>query len=161
MKHRVVPLASLLVVVALALAGCSSSTPNPVAAGAAGATATTTSAASTAGDKPSSAPPIAGTATDFCGAFMELQKVNDTASGDAVTAGKTMRAAASDMRKYAPIEVKDAAQTYADVMDNIGKEAMSGTMTEASLTKAIADGMSGKAKDIGTVALWVAKNCKI
>jgi hypothetical protein len=65
------------------------------------------------------------------------------------------------MRKYAPAEIAQAANTYADVMDAIGKAAAGGTFDEAALTKAITDGMSGNAKDIGTTAVWVANNCKL
>jgi hypothetical protein len=75
--------------------------------------------------------------------------------------GAQFQAAAADMRKYAPAEIQKAANTYADVMDNIGKAAASGTIDEAALQKAISDGMAGNAKDIGTTAVWVAKNCDL
>ncbi len=65
------------------------------------------------------------------------------------------------MRKFAPAEIASAVNTYADVIDNIGKAAASGTFDEAALSKAISAGMAGNAKDIGTVAAWVAKNCKL
>ena len=91
---------------------------------------------------------------------MELQAVNDSPSTDPATAGAKMQAAAADMRKYAPSEIAAAANTYADVMENIGKAAAGGSFDQAKLQKALADGMAGKAKDIGTVSVWVAKNCK-
>ncbi len=75
--------------------------------------------------------------------------------------GAAFEAASADMRKFAPSEIKDAAGTYADVMENIGKLAQGGTMDEAGLSKAIAQGMAGKAADIGKVAVWVAKNCNL
>lgn len=87
--------------------------------------------------------------------------MSQTPSGDIASVGAQFRAAASDMRKYAPPEIEVAANTYASVMDNIGKAAASGTVDQASLAKAISDGMAGNGKDIGTVAVWVAKNCDL
>jgi len=75
--------------------------------------------------------------------------------------GAKFQAAAADMRKYAPAVIATAANTYADVMDNIGKTAAGGAFDEAALQKAISDGMAGNAKDIGTTAVWVAKNCNL
>ncbi len=37
----------------------------------------------------------------------------------------------------------------------------SGTMDEAGVQKAFTAGLAGKASDIGKVALWVGKNCKM
>jgi hypothetical protein len=65
------------------------------------------------------------------------------------------------MRKYAPAEIQQAANTYADLIDSIGNAVASGSINEASLSKAISDGMAGNAKDIGKVAVWVAKNCNL
>lgn len=65
------------------------------------------------------------------------------------------------MRTFAPAEIKDAAGTYADVIDNIGKAAQSGSFDEAGLHQALTDGMAGKSSDIGTVAQWVAANCQM
>ena len=64
------------------------------------------------------------------------------------------------MRKYAPAEIQKAANTYADVMDSIGKAAAGGSIDEAAMSKAVSDAIAGNAKDIGTTAVWVAKNCK-
>jgi hypothetical protein len=177
MKRFIVPLSLLFVV---ALAGCSS-TPSTVASSvspAGSAAASSVSPAETAAgsspsetasqsasettspsDAPTSAPVAGGTATDFCGAFKELQALNDAPSGDLASMGTKLQAAAADIRKYAPAEIKAAANTYADVMDSIGKAAAGGTLDEAALQKAISDGMAGNAKDIGTTAVWVAKNC--
>jgi len=53
------------------------------------------------------------------------------------------------------------AETYADLMETIGKAAQPGNMDEASLSKAMAVGIAGKAKDVATVAKWVSTNCKL
>ena len=105
--------------------------------------------------------PVAGTATDFCGAFKELQATMDAPSGDLATLGAQMQAAAADMRKYAPAEIAQAANTYADVMDSIGKAAAGGTFDQAALMKAISQGTAGNAKDIGATAVWVSNNCTL
>ncbi len=161
MKRRLALVSPLLLV---ALAGCSS-TPSSVAssvtptntAAASSPSAATTSPSQT----PSSSPVAGGTATDFCGAFKEIQAVTQAPSGDIASLGAQFQAAAADMRKYAPAAIADAANTYADVMDNIGKAAASGTVDQAAVSKAVSEGIAGKAKDIGTVAVWVAKNCKL
>lgn len=157
-KRRTFPAALMLLV---ALAGCSS-TPNTASSS---ATPMSPSAASSqsASDttSPSSSPAAGGSATNFCGAFKEIKAVNDAPSGDPASVGAQMQAAAADMRKYAPDEIQKAANTYADVIDNIGKAAASGSLNESALTKAMSDGIAGHAKDIGTVAVWVAKNCKL
>ena len=171
LKRIIAPLSLLFVV---ALAGCSS-TPGTVASSVSPAGSAVASSVSPAGSavassvspteaavaSPTSTPVAGGAATDFCGAFKELQALNDAPSGDLATMGAQFQAAAADMRKYAPAEIKDAANTYAAVMDNIGKAATGGTFDEAALQKAIADGMAGNAKDIGTTAVWVAKNCSL
>ena len=168
MKRRIAPLTFMLLVV---LAGCSSTSSTATSA----VTPTTTSADSSTtqtpspsaadtlvpSETPTSSPVAGGTATDFCGAFQELQVVNDATSMDPATGGAQMQAAAADMRKYAPAEIEQAANTYADVMDNIGKAAAAGKFNEATLSKAVADGMAGKPKDIAAVAVWVAKNCDL
>jgi glucose/arabinose dehydrogenase len=162
LKRRLA-LVSLLLLVALA--GCSSTpssvassvTPTDTAAASSPSAAKTTSPSET----PSSSPVAGGTATDFCGAFKEIQAVTQAPSGDLASAGAQFQAAAADMRKYAPAAIANAANTYADVMDNIGKAAASGSVDEAAMSKAISEGMAGKAKDIATVAVWVAKNCKL
>jgi hypothetical protein len=177
MKRVIAPLSLLLLV---ALAGCSS-TPStgassvspaatavaPSPAGTAVAPSPTETASQSASETtapsaaPTSAPVAGGTATDFCGAFKELQALNGAPSGDLASMGAQFQAAAADMRKYAPAEIQKAANTYADVMDNIGKAAASGTIDKAAMQKAISDGMAGNAKDIATTAVWVAKNCKL
>ena len=137
-----------------------SSNPKSDAPSAPSATGSSNSGPSAA---PPSAPAAGGTATDFCGAFKQIQAINDNTatSGDLASVGAQFQAAAADMRKYAPAEIQQAANTYADLMDSIGKAIVGGSIDEASLSKAISDGMAGNAKDIGTTAVWVAKNCKL
>ncbi len=72
-------------------------------------------------EAPTTAPVAGGTATDFCGAFAEIQAVSEASSTDFASAGAQFQAAGSDMRKYAPAEIQQAANTYADVMDNTGE----------------------------------------
>ena len=95
----------------------------------------------------------------FCVAFKELQNAKTT--DDPVAFGTALQEAAALMRKWAPPDIKDAASTYADVMENIGQAAQGGTMDEAGMQKALSAGMAGKASDIGKVAVWVATNCKL
>ena len=167
MKRIFAPLSLLFVVV---LAGCSSTSSQVPAsvsptqtAGASLPTATASTSASeiTSPSEAPTTPPVAGgTATDFCGAFKELEAI-DSNAGDVASVGTQFQAAAADMRKFAPAEIQQAANTYATLMDTIGKAAASGSVDEASLSKAIADGMGGNAADIATTAQWVAKNCSL
>ncbi|MCR6491620.1 hypothetical protein [Cellulomonas sp. P24] len=153
---RLIVLFSLLVV---ALAGCSSSS-SPSSSSAPATTAgAVSSPAETVAPPTTPAPVAGGTATDFCGAFQELQAVSETPTGDLATVGAQFRAAATDMRTFAPAEILQAATTYADVMDAIGKAAQGGTIDQAALSTAIADALTGNSSDIGTVAVWVAQNC--
>ena len=164
----------VLLGVAVALVGCSaadikSSAPplasvagstNPGATAPSATGASSTSPSEAPASAPTSAPAAGGTATDFCGAFKELEAI-DTNGANMATMGAQFQAAAADMRKYAPAEIQQAANTYANLMESIGKAAAGGSIDEASMAKAISDGMAGNAKDIGTTAVWVAKNCKI
>jgi hypothetical protein len=112
---------------------------------------------------PTSAPPAAGSAsgdtTSFCAAFKQIQAAPGAGSPAAV--GATLQASANAIRKYAPAEIKDAAGTYADLMESIGKAAQGGTMNEVALQKALAAGLAGKASDIDKVAMWVGQNCQL
>ena len=164
---------AVLLSIAVALVGCSapdnkSSTPplasvagssNPEATAPSATGASSTGPSEAPASAPTSAPAAGGTATDFCGAFKELEAI-DTNGANMASVGAQFQAAAADMRKYAPAEIQQAANTYANLMESIGKAAAGGSIDEASLAKAISDGMAGNAKDIGTTAVWVAKNCK-
>jgi hypothetical protein len=152
---------SLMLVLVAALAACSSgsnnvasSTTTPAAAPSTTPVAESPSAATTSTDDSAG-----GAATDYCTAFTELEKAKGAANPAA--AGAAFEAAAADMRKFAPPEIKDAAETYADLMETIGKAAQASNMDEASLSKAMALGIAGKAKDVATVAKWVSTNCKL
>lgn len=155
MKRVIAPLSLLLLVV---LAGCSST---PSVAPETAVASQPTSETAPPSEAPTSAPVAGGTATDFCGAFKEIQAVSETPTGDVASVGARFQAAAADMRKFAPAEIAAAANTYADVMDNIGKAFASGTLDQAAMSKAISDGMAGNATDIGTVAVWIGKNCSL
>jgi len=150
----------LILVLVAVLAGCSSGSSN--VASSTKSTSPTTASQTTpapATVAPSSAVPAGGVATNFCGAFKELE--TSKATGNTAAFGAGFRAAAADMRKYAPAEIKDAAGTYADLIDNIGTSAQGGTMDKAGLEKSLAIAMAGKSADIAKVAIWVGKNCKL
>lgn len=143
---RVTP---ILLAIAL-LTGCSAGQPSG------GSTQSATESPS------SSAPPAAapgGGATDFCGAFKEID--NATGATDPTSLGTAFRAAATDMRTFAPAEIAAAAGTYADLIDEIGIAALSGAVGQSTLMENLSKGMKDKAKDIGTVAVWVGTNCAL
>lgn len=107
--------------------------------------ATTTSPKAAAG----SSKVAVGKATSFCAAFKEMQSVK--ASDGAAAAGAAYQTIAAEMRKYSPAAINDAAEAYADVIENSGKALKSGTMPTAA-------GVSSK--DLAKVTVWVTKNCK-
>lgn len=135
------------------VAGCSSGS-NTVATSTSSTSPPTSSTVS-----PTSSAVSAGGATDFCGAFRELTAASGATSAAAV--GAAYRSAAADMRTYAPAAIKNAAMTYADMMDSIGKAAQSGTMDQQALHNAVTQGMAGKSADISQVAIWVGANCHL
>ena len=96
-------------------------------------------------------------ATKFCAAIKTLEAAKGSA--DVAAAGAAFSSSAADLRAYAPAEIKDATGTYAEMIDNIGKAAKSGTMEQLDLQKQLAAGMASKAEDIAKVAIWVSKNC--
>jgi len=133
---------------------------DPGAAAPSATEASTTSSSEAPASAPASAPAAGGTATDFCGAFKELEAI-DTNGADAASVGAQFQAAAADMRKYAPAEIQQAANTYANLMEAIGKAAVDHVVDEAEMSKAVSDAMAGNAKDVGTTAAWVANNCNL
>ena len=167
MSHRSVssftaaPAAVLAVV--LSLAGCSSGATTASSTSSAPAVASSAPASSaSATSTPSAAETVAGGgATTFCAAFKELESLqgDNTNVTDLAAAGTKFRAVAADIRATAPASITAAANTYADLIDNIGKAAQSGSLDEAGLQKAFADAVAGKAADIGSVAVYVAKSC--
>ena len=162
----------LLFVLVAGLAGCSSGSSNvasstkstsPTGASSTfpkGASSTAPKAAGStapkaAGSKSATkSPPLTkvsvGAANSFCAAFKEMQSVK--ASAGPAAAGAAYQTIAAEMRKYAPAAIKDAAGSYADVIDESGKALKSNTMPTS---------MAGTSKDLATVTVWVSKNCKL
>ena len=162
-----------LLLPALVLTACSGGTTTTAStptAGSSTAASTTPSdtPSTTPTDTPSSTPTDAssspaaatGTATDFCGSFKELEGVSQKGKSPSEVAAD-FQATAADIRKYAPSEIKDAANTYADVIDAVGQSLSSGgAVNSAAVQVALAKALKEKPADIGKVALYVAKNCK-
>ena len=156
----------LMFVLAGMLAGCSSGSSNVASSKSTtaptGSSSTAPKGASPTSTKGTSKPtatkspkvaatkhkPIIGGATNFCGAFKELQSVN--ASDGPATASAVYRAAAADMRTYAPGAIKSAALVYANVIDEAGKALKAGTMPTSN---------PGKPAVLAAVTVWVSKNC--
>jgi hypothetical protein len=134
---------SLMVVLIVALAGCSSGSSN----------VTGTAPADTAG----SAATDGSAAGRFCAAFPAVKAAKSATTPKA--AGAAFQSAAADMRAYAPASIKAATETYAELIDSIGKDAQAGTIDQQGLLKALSTGMAEKAADVATVAIWVSKNC--
>jgi len=159
--------AALLGVAALGVAGCSASHSTTSSSAGSSATqpkaaeSTSASAAATAAANPSPAATSAfaadvppGTATDFCSAYTEFKTAAQADTPQAVGAG--FRAAAADMRKYAPAEIKAGATMYADMLDEIGKQIAAGGATPET----IGSGQSAERRQaLADSILWVAKNC--
>jgi hypothetical protein len=155
---------SVMFVLVAALAGCSSGSSNVASSKSTSPTVaspTTDSASPTSSStsSPTSSEDSGGGATTFCAAFKELDKAKGAATPAA--AGAAFRSAAADMHKSAPAAIKDAAETYASLIDTIGKAAQSGAVNQQNLLKELAKAMAGKAQDIGTVAVWVSRNCHL
>jgi uncharacterized protein YceK len=133
--------------------GAASSTPPKAASTTSSKGAATTSpkgAATTSPKAASGSSKVAvGKATTFCAAFKEMQSVK--ASDGAAAAGAAYQTIAAEMRKYSPAAINDAAEAYADVIENSGKALKTGTMPTAA-------GVSSK--DLAKVTVWVTKNCK-
>lgn len=156
---------SLILVLVAALAGCSSGSSDvaPSTKSTSPTAANPTSAPAPATIAPTKAPTPAknfagGAAIGFCGAFKELQEA--TTANDPAALAAAVQEAAAQMRTWAPPDIKDAAGTYAGVIADIGEAAQGGTMDQAGLQKALADGLAGKSGDIAKVAIWVSTNCK-
>ena len=160
--------AALLGVAALGVAGCSgghstasSSATQPNAASSTSANANASSASTAAATSAASAASAlaaadvsAGGATDFCSAINEFKTAVQADTPQAVGAG--FRAAAADMRKYAPAEIKAAAGLYADTMDEVGKKIAAG----GANPETIGSGQSAERRQaIADSVLWVTKNC--
>ncbi len=115
-----------------------------------------TAAATPSEDSSSSEPAARGEATDFCGAFKELDNIGD-ASSDAEAAA-VFRTAAADMKKYAPAEVSKEANAYADAIAALA-DTIDGSAGGLSAQQAFAEVLSQSTKEIGVLAVYVGKNC--
>ncbi len=157
MLHRlVVPV--VVLAAGLGLASCSSG--SPTTPGAASTAPTSASASdsppSPAPSTPSSGATVAGGgATDFCGAYQEWKDAVQADTPQAQGAG--FRAAAADIRTYAPAEIKNAADLYADVMDEVGQKIAAGGENPGTLG-------SGQSEDrrqaLADSVAWIQSHCK-
>lgn len=152
---------SLTAVILVALTGCS--TASPAASGAPQVSAIV-SASATPGTAPSgtagppastAAQPVAGGgATDFCSAYAEWKTAVQADTPQLAGAG--FRAAATDLRTYAPAEIKVAAGLYADVMDEVGQAMIAG----AANPETLGAGQSAERRQaIADSITWITKNC--
>jgi len=166
-RPRAVALASLVAVVPL-LAACggsgavstAASNVQSAASKAASVAASAASAASssepadTSSPSASSAAGGASAAADYCGAFFAMQKV--AGKGDTAAAIATFHQSAADMRKYAPAEIADSANAYADILDTVAT-AIEGHQAKATST--LVKSLAANPKVVTDVSTYVAKNC--
>jgi hypothetical protein len=165
MSVRRATLALATAVCVIGLAGCGGGSSSATVAQSTPAASESATPSETSSVTPSDSPTptssdataVTGTASDFCGAFAELDNLPDNA--DAATGGAAMQAAAADMKKYAPAEIKDSVETYANVVAAAGQAIASGG-GEGNLQAALATAIAGNAADVAKVAVYVAKNCK-
>jgi hypothetical protein len=159
MRRRTNILGAILLVAALA--GCSAGSPAgtgapPATVGASASSAQTATTPSSAAPAASQAvPPAAGGgATDFCSAFKEYRTAVQEDTPEAQGAG--YRAAATDLRTYAPADIKVAAGLLADVMDEVGRSILAGQPAPELLSQ-------GQSKEriqaLFDVSKWIDKNC--
>ncbi len=163
LRASVRPCIALLGVIVLvaAVAGCSAGSP-------AGASAPPPTADGSASSAPATAPPISaapaasqaaepvagGGATDFCSAFKEYRSATQEDTPEAEGGG--YRAAATDMRTYAPADIKVAAGLLADVVDEVGQSILAGHPAPELLGQ----GQSAERRQaLLDVSKWIDKNC--
>ncbi len=150
----------VIVLVAL-LAGCSSGSPagtstsqNSPVASASSALATTAPISAAPAASQAGQPAAGGGATDFCSAFKEYRTATQEDAPEAVGTG--YRAAATDLRTYAPADIKAAAGLLADVMDEVGQSILAGNPPPELLSQ-------GQSKErvqaLFDVSKWIDKNC--
>lgn len=161
---------SLAALLAASLVGCSSGSTtvaSPPGSPQAGSTsALSTSVPSTS--VPSTSKPVSpgassasaaavpgGGATDFCSAYAELQKAVDSETPQ--IQGNAFRAAATDMRKFAPAAIKQAAGLFADVVDEVGQAIASGKPNPGTFG---AGQSADRIKAIADTITWVTSNCQ-
>ena len=124
-----------------------------------------TSAAAVVSSSPASTPAVAtsspvpakgrgGGATDFCGAFKEFNAAVEAGTPQAEGAG--FRAAAADLRAFAPAEIKASAGMFADLMDEVGKAIQSGQTPP----EVLGSGQSAERRQaLADSVSWVGKHC--
>lgn len=162
-RARIRPRIDVLGVIALVtvLAGCSAGSPagvtvppaKVVASASSGPAATPPlSAAPTA--SPAASPAAGGGATDFCSAFAEYRTATQEDTPEATGAG--YRAAATDLRTYAPAEIKAAAGLVADVMDEVGQAILAGQPAPELLGQGQSEERRQALFDISN---WITSNC--
>jgi hypothetical protein len=142
---------SFTAVVVIALAGCSSGSPSE------SSTQPATTAASASGapaTSPTAQPVAGGGATDFCSAYAEYQTAVQADTPQAQGAG--FRAAAADLRKFAPAEIKDAAGLFADVMDEVGQSIAAGGPNPELLG---AGQSEERRQALADSITWISNNC--
>lgn len=150
-----------VIVLVAALAGCSAGSPGgtgapPATAGASTSSAPAATPSSSAAPATSQAvPPAAGGgATDFCSAFKEYRSAVEEDTPEAEGAG--YRAAATDLRTYAPADIKVAAGLLADVIDEVGLSILAGKPAPEILTQGQSKERIQAAFD---VSKWMDTNC--
>jgi len=101
------------------------------------------------------APQVAGGgATDFCSAYEEYRTAVEAETPEAQGAG--FRAAAADLRTYAPAEIKDAAGLFADVLDEVGQGLQAGEPNPEIL----GSGQSEERRQgLADSITWITNNC--
>jgi hypothetical protein len=168
-RHSVFPVA--LLTAALSLVGCSgtsstaSSSTTPATALGSTSMSTSAVAASTltsstpAPSTSASAPTVSdvspGGATDFCSAYKEFKTAVQADTSQAQGAG--FRAAAADLRRFAPAEIKKAAGLFADVMDEVGLGIQAGKPNP----EVLGSGQSAERRQgLADSLTWIAKNCQ-
>lgn len=107
-------------------------------------------------DSSSPEPGEGGGATDFCGAFEELDAIGDAATNP--EAAEVFRNAAADMKKYAPAEISTEANAYADAIAALA-DTIDGDPGSLSAQQAFAEVLAQSTDEIGVLAAYVGKNC--
>jgi hypothetical protein len=112
----------------------------------------------TTSDTPASTPnaPAAagGGATDFCSAYAEYKAAIDAGTPEAQGAG--FRAASTDLRTFAPPEIKVAAGLMADVMDEVGQAIAAGKPNPGTLGSGQSE---ARRQGLADSVTWINKNC--
>lgn len=159
-RQRIAVLGAVALVV-VALAGCSagspagtSAPPATAAVSASAAPATTPSVSATPAASPAAQPVAGGGATDFCSAYAEYRTAVEAETPEAQGAG--FRAAATDLRTFAPAEIKEAAGLFADVLDEVGQGLQAGQPNPEIL----GSGQSEERRQgLADSITWITNNC--